>query len=238
MIRFDAWIVRTFIADPSALDREVAALRLLDDIAEVPRLEHVDPTVPCIIVRYIEGVPFQQLDTAGRRRAAPSIGHALARIGIFDPPEFSADPPELGAVLGAECLNARLGDLATAVAAITKVAPPTQRRLVHGDFRKWNVLVRDDRCVGIIDWERVHLGSPLEDLGLLLRYERDGDPRFGAELAAGFVAGGGFLDPDWRRTARILDLAALCRSLADPSLPNAVEAELVAVVRGSLEDLG
>ncbi len=237
MVRVDEWIVRTYIADPSAVEREVVVLRLLAGVAPVPQLEHIDLHVPCIIVRYIEGAPFQQLDAPGRRRAAASIGHALARIGTIDPTGLAAERPDLAAAFDSEILRARLGALAPAVDDIAKIELPTDTRLVHGDFRKWNLLVRDDRCVGIIDWERVHVGSPLEDLGLLLRYERDRDPRFGAELAAGFVAGGGVLAGSWRRTARIRDLAAMCRSLADPALPEAVTAELLAVVRGSLEDL-
>jgi aminoglycoside phosphotransferase (APT) family kinase protein len=40
--------------------------------------------------------------------------------------------------------------------------------LVHGDFRLGNYLVvRDDggaRLTGILDWEMVHLGDPLEDV--------------------------------------------------------------------------
>jgi aminoglycoside phosphotransferase (APT) family kinase protein len=46
--------------------------------------------------------------------------------------------------------------------------------LVHGDLRPHNVLVDPDTgCVtGLVDWEFVHAGHPVEDLGSLLREGR------------------------------------------------------------------
>ena len=37
--------------------------------------------------------------------------------------------------------------------------------LVHGDYRTGNFLERDGRITAILDWELVHLGDPIEDLG-------------------------------------------------------------------------
>lgn len=37
--------------------------------------------------------------------------------------------------------------------------------LVHADFKPGNVLVQDDQVGALLDWELVHLGDPLEDLG-------------------------------------------------------------------------
>jgi aminoglycoside phosphotransferase (APT) family kinase protein len=39
--------------------------------------------------------------------------------------------------------------------------------VVHGDFRFGNLLLAPDRVSAVLDWERVHLGDPLEDLGWL-----------------------------------------------------------------------
>jgi aminoglycoside phosphotransferase (APT) family kinase protein len=42
---------------------------------------------------------------------------------------------------------------------------PAQRIVVcHGDFRSGNFLYSDDEIWGVLDWEMVHLGDPLEDL--------------------------------------------------------------------------
>lgn len=42
--------------------------------------------------------------------------------------------------------------------------PPT---LVHGDFRLGNLIVGPEGVRAVLDWELVHLGDPLEDLGWL-----------------------------------------------------------------------
>ncbi|MGD0720843.1 MAG: phosphotransferase family protein [Roseiarcus sp.] len=44
---------------------------------------------------------------------------------------------------------------------------PAARRitLVHGDYRIGNFLERDGQITAILDWELVHLGDPMEDLG-------------------------------------------------------------------------
>jgi aminoglycoside phosphotransferase (APT) family kinase protein len=38
-------------------------------------------------------------------------------------------------------------------------------RLVHGDFRNGNLIIGPDRVRAVLDWELVHLGDPMEDLG-------------------------------------------------------------------------
>ena len=45
-------------------------------------------------------------------------------------------------------------------------APKADRlSLVHGDYRLGNFLERNGRITAILDWELVHLGDPVEDLG-------------------------------------------------------------------------
>lgn len=41
----------------------------------------------------------------------------------------------------------------------------TALTLVHGDYRIGNFLIEGQRITAILDWELVHLGDPLEDLG-------------------------------------------------------------------------
>lgn len=49
--------------------------------------------------------------------------------------------------------------------------------LVHGDYRLGNFLERDGRISAILDWELVHLGDPIEDLGwAFLPQYRGGGP--------------------------------------------------------------
>jgi aminoglycoside phosphotransferase (APT) family kinase protein len=74
--------------------------------------------------------------------------------------------------------------------------PPT---IVHGDFRMGNMLVDERGLVAVLDWELVHVGDPVEDLGWLCgrtwRYGRDELPAAGLgareELLAAYREAGG-----------------------------------------------
>ena len=57
--------------------------------------------------------------------------------------------------------------------------PPTGAHVVvHGDFRLGNVIVDEQGLRAVLDWELVHLGDPLEDLGwMCVKAWRFGSPR-------------------------------------------------------------
>lgn len=57
-------------------------------------------------------------------------------------------------------------------------APTAERvSLVHGDYRLGNFLEREGRISAILDWELVHVGDPVEDLGwAFLPQYRGGTP--------------------------------------------------------------
>jgi len=56
--------------------------------------------------------------------------------------------------------------LTEAVLWLRRALPVTDEiTLVHGDYRTGNFLVDGGRIVAILDWEMVHLGDPMEDLG-------------------------------------------------------------------------
>ena len=61
--------------------------------------------------------------------------------------------------------------------------------LVHGDYRLGNFLERDGRISAVLDWELVHLGDPIEDLGwaFLPQY------RGGTKLVCGLASEAEFL---------------------------------------------
>src|SRR3954454_10734443 len=55
--------------------------------------------------------------------------------------------------------------------------PPTDDVVVHGDFRNGNLVVHPDGIRGVLDWELVHRGDPMQDLGYLcVRAWRFGGP--------------------------------------------------------------
>lgn len=56
--------------------------------------------------------------------------------------------------------------------------------VVHADYRTGNFLVDGDRITGVLDWEMVHLGDPLEDIAwaCLRLWRWAGDGRIGGLL--------------------------------------------------------
>ena len=63
---------------------------------------------------------------------------------------------------------------------------PTAERLslVHGDYRLGNFLERDGRISAILDWELIHLGDPVEDLGWAFLPQYRGGTTFVCGLAS------------------------------------------------------
>jgi aminoglycoside phosphotransferase (APT) family kinase protein len=71
--------------------------------------------------------------------------------------------------------------------------PPSPPTVVHGDFRLGNLMIGPDGIRAVLDWELVHVGDPMSDLGYLcVRAWRFGGPHpvggFGSyhDLLAGY----------------------------------------------------
>ena len=121
--------------------------------------------------------------------------------------------------------------------------PRTATTLVHGDLRLGNLIVGPDGLAAAIDWELVHVGDPLEDLGWLCVKAW----RFGAPLEVGGLgtidelvrayeaAGGRTVDRDalhWWLVAKTLQWGVGCMGQAAAHLTGAVRSvELAAIGR-------
>ena len=111
--------------------------------------------------------------------------------------------------------------------------------IAHGDFNSANILVR--QCDGrwtvaaILDWEFAFEGSIAYDIGNFLRYERASSLRFEPSFSSGLVVGGVELPNDWRRTARVADLSALCELLTRPAAPSIVVEEIRELVLATVD---
>lgn len=79
------------------------------------------------------------------------------------------------------------------------------KNLVHGDFRPDNILVADNRIVGVIDWEFSHSGSSFMDIGNLLRHLPE---HWSDDLALGLLEEDFDLPKNWRFGASLIDLAS------------------------------
>ena len=87
--------------------------------------------------------------------------------------------------------------------------------------------------VAVLDWEFAFSGSPLNDIGNMMRPR----PAAAAGLAAGFVAGyreaGGKLPAGWREIREALDLYALADLLTRPA-GHRYRRQAVALIRARL----
>jgi aminoglycoside phosphotransferase (APT) family kinase protein len=55
-------------------------------------------------------------------------------------------------------------------------APQSQATVfVHGDYKPGNALIRDGEIEVILDWETMHLGDPIEDIGWITNPLRQGE---------------------------------------------------------------
>ncbi len=121
-------------------------------------------------------------DDAGRRRIARREFEILGAIHAADPAALGLLDLSSRAAPGKDgCAESELSHwqqiierqrlepqpvVQLAIAWLRAHPPPPAQRIVvcHGDFRSGNFLYTDDEIMGVLDWEMVHLGDPLEDL--------------------------------------------------------------------------
>ena len=258
-------VLRIYERDPVACRKELDILRAFGRIVPVPEVLHAEPEGfgdegPFIFLKYVEGITFRQLKAMGDSRAIQeasySVGAALGAIGGHDLASRThvcdGSHPMLESIdsyLTSPRLIARTGlALADRVRHLVAGWEPqlqsvqNERRLVHGDFRKQNVLVRPEgnawTVAAILDWECAFAGSPMFDVAVFLRYERPEQPVAEPAFSRGFLDGGGRLCDGWMDLIRVVDLDSLCESLTADHLPQDVEREIVGLVTATATRLG
>lgn len=77
--------------------------------------------------------------------------------------------------------------------------------LVHGDFSSDNILIEEERIVGVIDWEFAHSGSSYMDIGNFLRHLPE---KWSDHLAIGLKEANFDLPEDWRFRSLLIDLTS------------------------------
>lgn len=113
--------------------------------------------------------------------------------------------------------------------------------LVHGDFNGLNVIIRSTsdgpKVAAVIDWEYAHSGTPLVDLGSMLRRPgRALPPWFEEELIRGYRQDGGILPENWRQVARIVDLVKLSAFVRSPNAGEVAVQSVRALIEAALAD--
>ncbi|TFV58579.1 phosphotransferase family protein [Geodermatophilus sp. DF01-2] len=140
------------------VDGETIPRRLLRDAefaAVRPRLVH---ELAGVLAR-LHAVPLEELDRV------PVGGDPLDRLATV---HGGDEPPPPGLALGLRWLRENRPE-------------PAPETLVHGDFRLGNLMIGPDGLRAVLDWELVHRGDPLEDLGWFCAKVW----RFGSPLPAG-----------------------------------------------------
>jgi fructokinase len=215
---------------------EAALARRLDGVVPVPAVVAADPEGGALLLEFASGTPVDVLLATLSDDEAAAVGIAagrtLAAIGTirFERAGFFADgtlrpEPMGGAAELTGFVNDCLGRLApgwgltrseqNGLRALAVDWAPLVRaiadggRLVHADFNPKNLLAErthDGWRITVLDWEFAFSGSPLADLGNVLRF---GETAFTNGVLAGF----GPLPACWRETARALDLFSVAEFL-------------------------
>jgi aminoglycoside phosphotransferase (APT) family kinase protein len=135
--------------------------------------------------------------------AAAAALHAvpLAEVAAVDQ---LAEAPGPAAIAGLESELDRIGEPHPALELGLRwlrdhLPEPRQPGLVHGDLRLGNLVMDERGLVAVLDWELVHAGDPLEDLGWLCirswRFGNDDRPVAGVgarqALLDSYAAAGG-----------------------------------------------
>lgn len=111
--------------------------------------------------------------------------------------------------------------------------------LVHSDFKGLNILVCEQQNTwhvsAVLDWEFAFAGSPFFDIGNMLRYDGIHPFNFVSEFIRGYKEHGGQLPSGWKRTAKLVDLMALCEFMNSPEPRAAMLNEVTALLVGTLE---
>jgi len=202
-------------------------------------------TIPRRILRSVTG--------EARQRLLAQCAAALAALHAADPdciPGLRADDP---LVLWRDWMDA-LGQPSAAFEIalrwLLQHRPPAGgTAVVHGDFRLGNLIVDDSGLAAVLDWELVHRGDPLEDLGWFCvrawRFGEDARPAAGLGSIEDFVAsyeraGGGHVDRDalrWWQVLGTLRWGVICQRQAHRHLSGQTRSvELAAIGRRVCEN--
>jgi aminoglycoside phosphotransferase (APT) family kinase protein len=156
----------------AAADAGVPVARVLASFSDGGPLE-----TPALIVEQLPGEALPQRILRESRFAeargslAATCGTILARLHAVDLnslPELAPQDPIERCRDALDRLHAANPAFELVLRRLELGRPaPRPQTIVHGDFRLGNLLIDEHGITAVLDWELVHLGDPLEDLGYL-----------------------------------------------------------------------
>lgn len=180
----DPYVVQRQRADTANRDMGIEAAALAAAAGggvPVPRLVGCvtdESGASSLVTRHVAGESIARRILRDERFAAArgeltrQLGEAAARLHAIDPDEVPGLDDHEPLAATQQRLD-ELGqphpafELAMRWLADHRPAPSGRRSLVHGDYRLGNVIVDERGLAAVLDWELVHLGDPVEDLGWL-----------------------------------------------------------------------
>ncbi|MEX0786624.1 MAG: phosphotransferase family protein [Dehalococcoidia bacterium] len=134
----------------------------------------------------IESIAQQKVDILARIHTLDWQALGLEELGVPEGPERCAELEieRWETIMREQALEPQPA-LELGIAWLREHRQVAQRiALVHADYRTGNFLVEGDRITGILDWEMVHLGDPMEDIAwvCLRSWRWAGDARVGGLL--------------------------------------------------------
>jgi len=247
-------VLRLYVAEAAACQREVALLRLLHGQVPVPSVLAARPDAhpPWALLEFVEGVRFDHAAPEAIADHSYAAGAVLAAIhaiplasatGVdlqrYSGPQYSVQAMVQGSLgdgrgetyLGAE-LTQRVLDVVAEHGARLRVQDPT---LQHSDYKPWNLLVRDRHIAAVIDWEFAFAGPRLNDVGNFIRYSDRQPPEYVTRFVDGYRAADGWLPDDWFELARLQDLINLGYFLARADADPAIARDVVPLIERTVQ---
>lgn len=218
----------------AAVLRLVRGLLPVPEVLEVRRPDPLTGTPALLVTSEMPGERLEdllpRLDAAERERVGRSVGLLAARLagmplpvpGVFVDGDLRVERFGPAADLARWVDHLAVGTAleqwpAADLAGLRRVADTAQAVLdgvdrtclVHSDLNPKNVLVDPAglEVTALLDWEFAHAGLPGEDLGNLLRFDRD--PAFAGGVLTAYAAHTGEPPETALDTARAADLFAL-----------------------------
>lgn len=255
-------ILRIYPDAGESLRKEYAVYQLLYKQVPMPEIYYINEEYnlcehPFAIMEFLEGVTLDKYIAEQNGLniiLARQIGETLALIhkkeypkeGFLDKNLLLTDglPPILqwyDYFLAGRC-GKRLGEKLTieirdSLAGNTELLKCMTERFVlsHGDFRPENIMVKDGKLAGIIDWEGALSAPDYFDLGQFIRY----GSLMGSECIQSLIFGYNSVvnhpvGDDWLKLSKLIDLANLFSILDSEAEKPILHGELKALVEKTL----